>query len=234
MTHDRRRRERTRPSGPVRTSDRPSVPRGGARETSRAERDPNARRLGGRSARVVQSVTEAALEVLSERGYAGLSVEEVARRAGVNKTTVYRRWPTRFDLAQAALLSFDERDPGGTDTGDVERDLVAYFGRSFGRMTSAKRALARLFFAGEMEAELLEVVARVRKKRIEDIRRILTRGIANGQLPATTSMDLLLEILVGTFVYARLRAETVSPKRVARTVAFVLAGARAEGSRSSR
>lgn len=189
-------------------------------------RDPNARRPGGRSARVVSSVTEAALELLCERGYAGLSVEEVARRAGVNKTTVYRRWPTRFDLAQAALLSFDERGPGVTDTGDVERDLVAYFSRSFGRVTSAKRALARLFFAGEMEAELVEVVARVRKKRVEDVRRILLRGVASGQLSATTPVSLLLEILIGTFVYARLHAEDLSPKRIARTVAFVLAGAR--------
>ena len=55
-------------------------------------------RVGGRSARVVSAVLRMTLEVLGQEGYAGLRVEDVAARAGVNKTTIYRRWPTRADL----------------------------------------------------------------------------------------------------------------------------------------
>ena len=62
-------------------------------------------RVGGRSARVVSAVLRMTLEVLGQEGYAGLRVEDVAARAGVNKTTIYRRWPTRADLVVAALTS---------------------------------------------------------------------------------------------------------------------------------
>ncbi len=60
-------------------------------------------RPGGRSARVVRDVLRAAFELFAERGYGGLSIEEVSARAGVNKTTVYRRWPTKIDLLRAAF-----------------------------------------------------------------------------------------------------------------------------------
>ena len=54
-------------------------------------------RTGGRSERVVRDVLRAAIEELSTNGYSALRVEDVAARAGVNKTTVYRRWPTKAD-----------------------------------------------------------------------------------------------------------------------------------------
>ena len=60
-------------------------------------------RVGGRSARVVADVLRTTLEIIGEHGFAGLRVEDVAARAGVNKTTIYRRWPTRGDLVIAAL-----------------------------------------------------------------------------------------------------------------------------------
>ena len=60
-------------------------------------------RVGGRSARVVATVLRTTLEVLGQQGYAGLRIEDVAARAGVNKTTIYRRWPTKEDLIAAAI-----------------------------------------------------------------------------------------------------------------------------------
>ena len=66
-------------------------------------------RAGGRSARVVSTVLRTTLEVLGEHGYAGLRIEDVAAQAGVNKTTIYRRWPTRADLVIAALTALSPR-----------------------------------------------------------------------------------------------------------------------------
>ena len=60
------------------------------------------RRPGGRSARVRSAVLAATLEVLVETGYDGMTVDAVAARAGVHKTTVYRRWPTKAALVAAA------------------------------------------------------------------------------------------------------------------------------------
>src|SRR3954464_11362465 len=81
-------------------------------------------RTGGRSARVVAEVLSATLEVFAEQGYAGFSVEAVALRAGVNKTTIYRRWPAKSDLLGAALFALRDEDPEPPDTGALREDLV--------------------------------------------------------------------------------------------------------------
>src|SRR5260221_10727285 len=81
-------------------------------------------RTGGRSARVVNEVLAATLEVFAEHGYAGMSVEAVAARAGVNKTTIYRRWPAKVDLLGAALVSLRDEDPEPPDTGSLRSDLL--------------------------------------------------------------------------------------------------------------
>lgn len=182
--------------------------------------------MGGRSARVVQSVLDATLEVLCEQGYGGLSVEEVARRAGVNKTTVYRRWPTRFDLVQTALR-VGKTDLGDVDTGDVEKDLVVHLTARFGRLTPGRNALIRLFLAGNMEPELTQIIDEARRLGIEEVKRLLERGIERGQLPRSTPTLLVVEVLLGAFVYKRLKAETISRARIAQTVALVLSGVRA-------
>jgi AcrR family transcriptional regulator len=82
-------------------------------------------RPGGRSARVREAVLEAVHAELVDRGYLGMTVENVADRAGVHKTTVYRRWGT-VDVLIADALDRG-RDVGWTapDTGSVEGDLVA-------------------------------------------------------------------------------------------------------------
>ena len=80
-------------------------------------------RTGGRSARVVRDVLASALEVFAERGYAAFSVEEAAKRAGVNKTTVYRRWPSKADLLAAGRYG---RDRQLADRGDREFAMPAH------------------------------------------------------------------------------------------------------------
>ena len=89
-------------------------------------------RVGGRSARVVSTVLRTTLEVLGERGYAGLRIEDVAAQAGVNKTTVYRRWPTRADLVIAALTTL-ATPPKAVHSGRLEGDLHATFMSEIGR-----------------------------------------------------------------------------------------------------
>src|SRR5205085_4108016 len=83
-------------------------------------------RVGGRSARVVAAVLQTTLEVLGQAGYNGLRIEDVALQAGVNKTTIYRRWPTRADLVIAALTTLAV-PPTAIETGSLESDLSATF-----------------------------------------------------------------------------------------------------------
>jgi AcrR family transcriptional regulator len=83
-----------------------------------------AQRPGGRSARVRQDVLAAATELLTEAGYDGLSIEAVAGRAGVHKTTVYRRWPTKADLIADALTARSAQHVPVPDTGTFAGDLA--------------------------------------------------------------------------------------------------------------
>lgn len=74
---------------------------------------------------VVATVRQATAELLDEVGYEALALPEVAARAGTNKTTVYRRWPTKAHLVADLFISLTaERDPG-RDTGSLVGDLTA-------------------------------------------------------------------------------------------------------------
>ena len=84
------------------------------------------RRPGGRSARIRQAVLDAAFAELGEKGYGGLSIEAVALRSGVAKTTVYRRWPTRDELVADALDSRSDRNEPVPDTGSLRGDLKEF------------------------------------------------------------------------------------------------------------
>ncbi|MBA2890141.1 TetR/AcrR family transcriptional regulator [Nonomuraea soli] len=86
-----------------------------------------ARRDAGRprGATVVAAVLRAVRAELADHGYEGLSVERVARRAEVNKTSVYRRWPTREALVAAAMEGLLDDFGDAPDTGTLRGDLHA-------------------------------------------------------------------------------------------------------------
>ncbi|WP_326633740.1 TetR/AcrR family transcriptional regulator [Nonomuraea fuscirosea] len=97
-----------------------------------------------RRADVDEGVLSAATELLLQRGYAGLSPDEVAERAGVAKTTLYRRWPTKDHLALAVVARLQAGDEI-TDSGDIRRDLPAYLEKiaaGLNRMRAAGRGAA--------------------------------------------------------------------------------------------
>jgi AcrR family transcriptional regulator len=81
------------------------------------------RRPGGRSARVKAAAIAATLTELAESGYSALSLESVARRAGVHKTTLYRRWGTREDLVLEAMLERAGEHISVPNTGSLRKDL---------------------------------------------------------------------------------------------------------------
>ncbi|MQY18285.1 TetR/AcrR family transcriptional regulator [Nocardia macrotermitis] len=86
---------------------------------------PGSLRPGGRTARVRESVLRAAGDLLAERGFAHLDPAEVAARAGVGKTTVYRRWRTPAGLVADLLTEMAETSLPRADTGSLREDLLA-------------------------------------------------------------------------------------------------------------
>jgi AcrR family transcriptional regulator len=183
-------------------------------------------RAGGRSARIVRAVLDATLDALGQGGYAALRIEDIAGAAGVNKTTVYRRWPTRADLVIAALSRLVAA-PRAADTGMIERDLVDTFVQTTSlRVTPSGRSVLRALLAECGQPEVDRVIATLREQHRAPGREILQRAKRRGELGPGTDVEVLLDVLMGA-VYARLRATSAPPGRVWLTavVQLVVAGA---------
>lgn len=185
-------------------------------------------RTQGRSALVVNKVLVATAEELGRVGYAELRVEDVAERAGVNKTTIYRRWPAKPELVIAALRH--QRDPGELpDTGSLRGDLLealrralavwsSPIGKGLMRMMQAERAHP------EVEAISRELSQEHRRQRVG----LVERAIRRGEVPADTDAELLMDLTFSP-VFSRLlrRGEAVNEAYMTAIVDFVVAGARA-------
>ncbi|MYS79745.1 TetR/AcrR family transcriptional regulator [Embleya scabrispora] len=87
--------------------------------------DPGTVRPGGRTARVREAVLRAAGDALAEHGFAGLDLADVAQRAEVGKTTVYRRWGSTTALVADLLVDMAESSVSRTETGSLLGDLRA-------------------------------------------------------------------------------------------------------------
>jgi AcrR family transcriptional regulator len=146
---------------------------------------------------VDERVAEAAVALFGEVGWSGFTVDAVARRAGVGKASIYLRWPTKEALLAAALelrmATIEE-----IDTGTTREDLVTLTRQLLGLyLGSSGRAAMRLTLDGDKIPEIRarhEVLAR---SQILAARAIVRRGIARGELPASTSVTVLLDTLCG-------------------------------------
>src|SRR5262249_47193676 len=81
-----------------------------------------------RSARIDDAVLRTTLRHLAERGFAGMSVNAIAAELGVSKPTIYLRWPSKIDLATAAVTSLYVDQPEAP-TGDIRVDLIEHVRR---------------------------------------------------------------------------------------------------------
>lgn len=204
-----------------------------ARDQEEAQAGKKTRRTEGllkgeRQERVVDSVLRATAEQLAKVGYGGLRVEDVATASGVNKTTIYRRWPSKSDLVKAALEEARAQKEVA-ETGDLRADLVATFMRSAAfAATPTGRGLVRVMqlerTVPEVEAIALEMRARHRGVRKE----MIERAIARGELPEGCD-PLMIAELVFSPLYTRVvvAGEPIEQEYAERLVDTVLAGVRA-------
>ncbi len=189
-----------------------------------------AQRPGGRAARVRAAVLQAAAELLVEVGYELLSVEEVANRAGVHKTTVYRRWPGKADLiADATRLRAHQEVPipdTGTLEGDLQalaHDVVANIGsRSGGAMTRA------IVSAAAGSEDLTEAMHGFWSERLALTESVVERAIERGELPSSADANLIIEALIGPlWVRLLLTGEPIDEGLADRVAELVCSGAQA-------
>ncbi len=138
------------------------------------------------------AVLEAARQLLVDRGYAGFSVDEVARRAGAGKPTIYRWWPTKADLFIAVYGLEKAQMVPVPDLGNLERDLVAYTTElwRFWRTNSAGGAFRGLVAEAQASPAALDALRnRFLPERLEPIRTVFARAVTRGEIEASDAED---------------------------------------------
>jgi AcrR family transcriptional regulator len=166
---------------------------------------PARRRPGGRSARVRAAVLGATLDELAAAGHANLSFEEIARRAGVHKTTIYRNWRSREELVREALLARSEVTVPVPDTGSLRDDLMEFARAIVANITEPEYEAIVRAVASEARTEgaLGQAAQEFWRERLRLLRVIVLRGIDRGELASTVDPNVLLETLLGP-LYLRL------------------------------
>jgi AcrR family transcriptional regulator len=141
------------------------------------------------------AIEAAALDLLVEQGYAGLTVEGVAARAGVGKATIYRRWEAKLDLVIDAVVHRCQEHVVSPDTGSLRSDLLEMFGAALAKYRR-DGAVMRAFVAEQTRhPELAEAFQHMFvQERRAAMREVLTRAVARGELPATSDLDLLGDV----------------------------------------
>jgi AcrR family transcriptional regulator len=186
---------------------------------------PPVRRGRPRSAQADRAILQAATQILAERGLAGMSIEEVAARAGVGKATIYRRWSSRGTLALDAFLAEFLGQQPPPDTGTLRGDLLAALRawiRSVTR-TSAGAVLAGLIAEVQQDPGL---AAAWRERVVERLRAqhkiMLDRAVLRGEIAADTDQEVVLDLLFGAAYHRLLHGHRPLTDRFARRVVDVI------------
>jgi AcrR family transcriptional regulator len=150
-----------------------------------------------RSEEARRKALAAAADLLVEKGVGALTIEEVAQRSGVAKTTIYRHWPERGSLIIDTVRSTFEH-VGTPDTGTLRGDLEAYFGGLVRADLTGHtaRLMPCLIDAAGRDPEIEVLLDRLAMERQAPVKAIVERAQRRGELPD----DLDLRVVVGTIV----------------------------------
>lgn len=173
----------------------------------------------------------AALELVAEKGYAALTIEGIATRAGVAKTTIYRSWPSKAAVVMDAV--FVESDPrlSFPDTGSARRDLRLQISRVATLFTDP--SFSKPFVGLLAESQHDPTLAAALHKWLITTRRsgaaeVLRRGVARGELRKDLDIDVAIDALYGAIYYRLLVShDRISKNYAARVVDEVFSGLQA-------
>jgi AcrR family transcriptional regulator len=158
----------------------------------------------GRSEEARMAVLEAADDLLVERGFASVTIEGIAARAGVAKQTIYRWWPSKIDILFDSLVTDAAEYFTLADHGDLGADLRDQLSQLAAFLSKTDEGAVFRALAGQAQHDPA-VAARfesefVARQRDRD-RAAFLRARDRGQLPAGTDIDLAIDQLVGPVYY---------------------------------
>jgi AcrR family transcriptional regulator len=151
-----------------------------------------------------ETVLRVTSELLIETGLGGVSVDEVSRRSGVAKTTIYRHWPTRSDLVLEACsqMSTTHEVP---DTGDFEGDITALL-TSIAKLLSTARwssVLPSIIDAAERAPDIAKIHSSIQMGHATPFHEVIGRAVRRGEIPKGADPKLMIATLLGPLFYRR-------------------------------
>jgi AcrR family transcriptional regulator len=149
---------------------------------------------------VTAAIEEAYFAELAESGYGRLSIDAVAKRAGVGKAAVYRRWRSKLDMTMALVSKTAVAAIDVPDTGTLRGDVLQYLRTARDTLSHpmVRRIGPDLLAEAIRNPELASVLGEhVREPRRIKAAELFTRAVERGQLPVGTDFDLALDLLAG-------------------------------------
>ncbi|WP_371525661.1 TetR/AcrR family transcriptional regulator [Streptomyces sp. NBC_01283] len=188
---------------------------------------PQATRGGG--PRRKQQIFDATLKALARDGFESMTIEGIAEESGVNKTTIYRWWPSKSALVGAALIDAPLMDLPMADTGHLRGDLEHLVDGLVRLLTTQPSgAVARSVLGAAVgDPGLATYIQGFFADRLTREQSLIDRAVARGELPPGTDTMLLMDLLAGA-VWLRVvfRRRPLDDDFARRTVAAVLDGVR--------
>ncbi|MEV0630315.1 TetR/AcrR family transcriptional regulator [Nonomuraea wenchangensis] len=187
-------------------------------------------RPGGRTARVRAAVLQAAQDELVEHGFHGLTMDQVAVRAGVGKTTLYRRWGSPAGLVTDLMVELAEQSSPHADTGSIEGDLRANAmavveAVNDGRLGATFQAVIAAATCDEQAAAALRAFY---LRRIEEWAGVVELAVGRGELPpGTDATEVIRAVSAPLYYLLVVTREPVTAEAAERSVRRALAAAKA-------
>jgi AcrR family transcriptional regulator len=152
-----------------------------------------------RDPRTDARITDAAAELMLQRGFDRTTVDDVAALAGVGKATVYRRWPSKEDLAVAAMATLYSAEIPEPDTGSIEGDLTTSYRSVLAFVNTPEgEAFVRTSIVESVRDERIAALYRsTTEQREEYSRRTFLRAIERGEVRADLDVDSAVQWLGG-------------------------------------
>ncbi|MEH2041798.1 TetR/AcrR family transcriptional regulator [Nostoc sp.] len=166
-----------------------------------------------RSIHADQAILEATLDLLAEVGYESMSIEAIASRAGVGKTTIYRRYTSKEELVADAIESLRD-DLAIPDTGSFWGDMDILINNAAKKIDSplGRQTLALIVSTASSNPQFAEVYwTKYTKLRREAFSKILERAKSRGEIHKDADVDLIIDLVSGSLYYALIFKPTTEP-----------------------
>jgi AcrR family transcriptional regulator len=179
---------------------------------------PRQKRPGGRTADITRRINQALLELLAEGGLEACTFQNVANRAGIERSTLYRRNPDRWPTIVDAIIELAERETAHADRGSFRKDLSATL-VNLARVLQGPIGPALIEVAGALQSGAAPGQAeRFWKSRQEKLAPLFEAAIARGELPADIDRDELFGMAAGPIYFRKFIAGKPIPEDWVRDV----------------